>query len=93
MESRYIAAQGKFLWSSQSLCVYTVSTYSTPLIETIDHFWRMIWEYGVETIVMLTRCVELSRVSLPYLSCGVCESRDIHYYTGEVCPVLARVTE
>ena len=36
---------------------------TAPLTETIDHFWRMIKEYGVKAIVMLTKCIELSRVS------------------------------
>ena len=30
---------------------------------TIDHFWRMVWEYKIQVIIMLTRCVEMSRVS------------------------------
>ncbi|CAI8039971.1 Receptor-type tyrosine-protein phosphatase H, partial [Geodia barretti] len=33
----------------------------TPLDETIDHFWRMVWEYEIEAIVMLTKCVEMTR--------------------------------
>ncbi|CAI7990937.1 Receptor-type tyrosine-protein phosphatase H [Geodia barretti] len=32
-----------------------------PLNETIDHFWRMVWEYEIEAIVMLTKCVEMTR--------------------------------
>ena len=39
-------------------------------METIDHFWRMVWECGVEAIVMLTKCVEMGRVSHS-LSCIV----------------------
>ena len=29
-----------------------------PLENTMDDFWRMIWEYRCSTIVMLTRCME-----------------------------------
>ncbi|CAI8039974.1 Receptor-type tyrosine-protein phosphatase S, partial [Geodia barretti] len=35
--------------------------YPSPLDETIDHFWRMVWEYEIEAIVMLTKCVEMTR--------------------------------
>ena len=35
-----------------------------PMNETVDHFWRMVWEYEIEAIVMLTKCVEMTRVSL-----------------------------
>ena len=33
-----------------------------PLEETIDDFWRMIWEYRTFTIVMLTELEENGRV-------------------------------
>ena len=36
---------------------------TAPLTQTIDHFWRMVWECNVEAIVMLTKCVEMNRVS------------------------------
>ena len=38
-----------------------------PLKETVDDFWRMVWEYKVQAIVMLTRCVEMGKVS--YIQC------------------------
>ena len=63
---------------------FDASLLSAPLIETIDHFWRMIWEYGVETIVMLTRCVELSRVSYP--TClVVCVNHETSTTTQDKC--------
>ena len=31
---------------------------------TVSDFWRMVWEYKIATIVMLTRCVEMSKVCL-----------------------------
>ena len=33
-----------------------------PMNNTIDDFWRMIWEQNVVTIVMLTRLVEDAKV-------------------------------
>ncbi|KAJ1139357.1 hypothetical protein NDU88_005732 [Pleurodeles waltl] len=33
-----------------------------PLRKTIDDFWRLIWEYNVRNIVMLTVCMENGRV-------------------------------
>ncbi|CAJ1057368.1 tenascin-X-like isoform X5 [Xyrichtys novacula] len=33
-----------------------------PLPHTVSHFWRMIWEKNVHTLVMLTRCNEQGRV-------------------------------
>ncbi|XP_067950594.1 receptor-type tyrosine-protein phosphatase beta-like [Watersipora subatra] len=32
-----------------------------PLPGTIDHFWRMVWEQNVSTIVMLTQLIEKNR--------------------------------
>ncbi|XP_042268585.1 receptor-type tyrosine-protein phosphatase eta isoform X4 [Thunnus maccoyii] len=33
-----------------------------PLPTTVNEFWRMIWEKNVQTLVMLTRCIEQGRV-------------------------------
>ena len=36
-----------------------------PLPNTVEDFWRMIWEKRLPTIVMLTQCFE-GRVSISY---------------------------
>ncbi|KAM6936903.1 receptor-type tyrosine-protein phosphatase eta-like [Xenentodon cancila] len=33
-----------------------------PLPTTVNEFWRMIWEKNVQTLVMLTRCLEQGRI-------------------------------
>ena len=33
-----------------------------PTENTLDTFWKMIWENHVQTIVMLTKCVEGGKV-------------------------------
>ena len=38
-----------------------------PLENTIDQFWRMVWECNVEAIIMLAKCVEMGRVSYKIL--------------------------
>ena len=35
-----------------------------PTKKTVLHFWRMVWEYKVQVIAMLTKCVEMGKVSL-----------------------------
>lgn len=34
-----------------------------PLPHTVGDFWRLVWEQQSHTLVMLTNCVELGRVS------------------------------
>lgn len=34
-----------------------------PLPQTVGDFWRLVWEQQSHTLVMLTNCVELGRVS------------------------------
>ena len=33
-----------------------------PTEQSVERFWRMVWEYQLTTIVMLTRCVEDGKV-------------------------------
>lgn len=34
-----------------------------PVINSLNDFWRMIWEHDVTTVVMLTRLVEDAKVN------------------------------
>ena len=42
-------------------------TCKGPLPNTLEDFWRMIWEQKLPTIVMLTKCFE-DRVSLLFIT-------------------------
>ena len=65
----YIAAQGIVDWFSLLVKHGFVRFFTAPLENTIDHYWRMIWECNVEAIVMLTKCVEMGRVSYKQFLC------------------------
>ena len=64
--NKYIAAQGNYMSVitfietliiahslSVNMCIQT-----GPLPNTLDDFWRMIWENRLPTIIMLTKCFE-----------------------------------
>ena len=40
-----------------------------PLPNTVDDFWRMVWEQKVQTIVMLTKDVEGGKVIIFLILC------------------------
>ena len=55
--------QHKVFWKSNTYTQKTDKYYITgPTKETADDFWRMVWEYKVQGIVILTRCVEMGKV-------------------------------
>ena len=37
-----------------------------PLPNTVEDFWRMVWEYKLTTVVMLTKCYENEKVWSPH---------------------------
>ena len=42
--------------------------YQGPKEETLEDFWRMVWEHSIPTIVMLTRVFE-GKVNRDYVEC------------------------
>ena len=69
-----------------------------PRSETVEHFWMMVWEHRIKTIVMLTRCVEMSKAGRPNTQSlynntpKLVKKSVINIYAviaGEMCSVLA----
>lgn len=52
-------------WLQGYLCPNEFIATQGPLPGTVADFWRMIWETGTHTIVMLTQCYEKGRVRHP----------------------------
>uniref|UniRef100_A0A672PV90 Uncharacterized protein n=1 Tax=Sinocyclocheilus grahami TaxID=75366 RepID=A0A672PV90_SINGR len=48
------------------LCPNEFIATQGPLPSTVADFWRMIWETGTKTIIMLTQCFEKGRVCMCY---------------------------
>ena len=66
----YMYIQPKEAWLTRNLVLAAqgykqvrryISTQG-PLMQTVEDFWRMVWEQKAATIVMLTNLVELGKV-------------------------------
>ena len=56
-----------------------------PLPATVNDFWRLVWEQKARAIVMLTKCVEMGKVSVLYVGVdGRCD-----YFSGWLAGRLA----
>ena len=60
-----------------------------PMKQTVDDFWRMVWEYKVQGIVALTRCVEMGKVYKETIMLEHPINYLLSLHKGEVCSVLA----
>ena len=54
----YIGAQGRGYSVSVDTRDASVTIETGPMPNTVDDFWRMIWEKKLPTVVMFTRCFE-----------------------------------
>ena len=41
---------------------YLSVTNPGPVEESVERFWRMVWEYEMPTVLMLTQCTEAGKV-------------------------------
>ena len=65
-EKMYIAAQGRPVYhtgESAVLWPWAAFYHTGPTSKTVADFWRMVWEHKLQTIIMLTRCIEGDRAS------------------------------
>ena len=58
----YIAAQGMAKHIKGHNKVNHLIPCTGPMPSSLSDFWRMIWEYKLPTVVMLTKCKEAGRV-------------------------------
>ena len=88
-KNAYIAAQGEAVYH---VCEQTVNSnvvvyiVSGPVEMSVERFWRMIWEYEVKTIVMLTQCSEAGKVCILEKRC-VCQKKALVQHCCHVCTV------
>ena len=57
----YIAAQGP-LGAPKADTPTPTAGAATPQLNTVNDFWRMVWELNISTIVMLTNLIEGNRI-------------------------------
>ena len=58
----YIAAQGPLGPPKVDTPTATTGAATAPQLNTINDFWRMVWELNISTIVMLTNLIEGNRI-------------------------------
>ena len=58
----YIAAQGPLGPPKADTPTATTGAATAPQLNTINDFWRMVWELNISTIVMLTNLIEGNRI-------------------------------
>ena len=46
------------------LYISVTYVHTGPVEESVERFWRMVWENKMHTIVMVTRCEEAGKVVL-----------------------------
>ena len=74
------------------MCIIYIFTFSLvyavgPTKETVVKFWQMVWEYQLNTIVMLTRCVEDNKVNtLATANCSFMVSLSLSNYCYVIEP-------
>ena len=45
-----------------TLHIICIAVHIGPVEESVERFWRMVWENKMHTIVMVTRCEEAGKV-------------------------------
>ena len=81
--SDYINANYIDSYRKQNACIATQG----PLPETLSDFWRMVWEQRTNTIVMMTRLEEKSRVNVhTHYNVSTLSTMCMHTFCAEHTP-------